>query len=80
MLVDARGQTNGSFTCGPSWPVSTKVASGQPFALEILQALVELSEDPDKNFVEHLAGPFRCGRRQNAGSRHLALQAGWLTQ
>eukprot|EP00439_Symbiodinium_sp_Y106_P020873 s9650_g2.t1 len=36
-----------------------EVASGQPFALEILQALVELSEDPDKNFVEHLAGPFR---------------------
>ncbi|CAE7653286.1 MKK3 [Symbiodinium sp. CCMP2592] len=38
---------------GCPWP-DQWVPPGQPFALDILQALVELAEDPDRDFLHHL--------------------------
>eukprot|EP00439_Symbiodinium_sp_Y106_P038029 s2020_g4.t1 len=59
MLVDAHGQTNGSFTCGPSWPIASHnyCVDLSPLRLLLASPLSSKSskvEDPDKDFLEHL--------------------------
>ncbi|CAE7365451.1 AHNAK, partial [Symbiodinium sp. CCMP2592] len=53
-VADLRQQLASRLSSRLHRPVSAEVSPGQPFALDILQALVELAEDPDRDFLQHL--------------------------